>query len=291
MTLTVFRRAIRVHQWSKNILVFIPLITSHQIFELSSFLKGVLAFFAFSFCASSVYIINDLIDREADRAHPRKCRRPFASGDLSVKMGFVLIGVFFTMAVVVASMVDLQFLEILVFYFIMTTLYSLYLKKIAMLDVIVLAGLYTLRLLGGTTSVGIDPSPWLLAFSMFFFLSLAFMKRFSEIMMLQLKSGETRVGRGYMGKDLGIVADLGGSSAYISVMVLALYMQSDEVISIYSHPFRLWFICPIILYWISRMWLKVRRGLIDDDPLVYALRDRVSFALGLIVLSLIVYAT
>jgi len=240
-----------------------------------------LAFFAFSFCASGLYIFNDLLDLPAVRRHPNKKSRPFASGAFSIKTGLwlqpLLLGSAFTISLLTLPKL---FSILLVGYAITTIFYSTYLKKVAILDVLILAGFYTLRIIAGGAAVGVPISAWLLAFSVFFFLSLAFGKRYAE---LQLRKDDKFQGierRAYLGADKEIVGTMGTISGYMAVLVLALYINSKEVFSIYQNPNYLWFICPLLLYWISRTWLLAHRGSLDDDPLIVALRDPNSYVLG-----------
>jgi len=269
----VYAKACRLHQWVKNVLVFAPLIAGHKL-GLEWFLPAIAAFFAFSFCASSVYILNDMLDLESDRQHPTKCNRPLASGRLPILNGLLLTPVLLIVAFAIALQLPLMFALTLAFYLLVTTAYSLLLKRVAMLDVIVLAALYTLRIIGGAFAADVELSFWLLAFSMFVFLSLAIIKRYTELLTMkqQHKTGKAR-GRGYEVDDLPLLAALGGAAGYLSVLVLALYLNSDAVRMIYEHTSRLWALCPVFLLWISRMWMTAHRGLMDDDPIVFALKD------------------
>jgi len=272
--LKVYIKAIRLHQWVKNVLVFAPLIAGHS-FNKDSILLGLAAFFAFGLCASSVYLVNDMLDLESDRAHPTKRNRPLASGKLPILNGLLLAPLLLVAAFVIAVQLPVWFVATLAFYLFMTTAYSFSLKRVAMLDVVLLAGLYTLRIIGGAFAADIVPSFWLLAFSMFVFLSLAIIKRYTELLTMkqQNKTGKAR-GRGYEVDDLSLLAALGGSAGYSSVLVLALYLNSDAVRVLYEHSSRLWVLCPLFLLWISRMWMTAHRGNMDDDPIVFALKDR-----------------
>ena len=274
-------KAARLHQWPKNVLLFVPLVTAHQIFNPQLVGQALLAFIAFGLCASSVYLTNDMLDLAADRQHHRKRFRPFASGALPLKVGFLATPLFLLAGLLTALLLPPTFLLLLTGYLVLTVSYSFYIKQVALLDVILLAALYTVRIVGGAAATGITVSPWLLAFSMFFFLSLAFVKRFSELSVLSLKGDEKARARGYIVGDLEQLASLGAASGYISVLVMALYISSDAVVELYSVPGALWLICPLMLYWISRVWLLARRGEMHDDPVVFALKDRVSYAVGL----------
>jgi len=275
---TLFR-AIRVHQWAKNALIFVPLIVSHNLTKPALVLNALLAFLAFSLSASSAYLLNDLIDLEADRHHPKKMHRPFASGDLSLKVGYVAIPCFFVSSLVIGLRFSFSFFLLLLLYFILATAYSLYFKQFALVDVILLAGLYTLRIYAGGTAISVVPSEWLLAFSMFIFLSLALLKRFSELKLMIQTNKDSAEGRGYGTSDLGYVANVGLICGCMAVLVMALYISSKEVTVLYDRPDLLWLICPMMLYWITRAWLLANRGKIHEDPLLFALRDRTSYVL------------
>ncbi len=271
-----YLRALRPHQWLKNLLVFAPMFAAHQL-TMSTFLHSLLAFVAFSLVASSTYIFNDLLDLPADRAHPRKRNRPFASGAVSVRHGTLMAPVLGLAGAGVASLSGLPLLALLVAYFTVTTLYSLWLKRIVALDICVLAILYTLRILAGSVASGIAASVWLLGFSTFFFFMLAGIKRQAELVD-GIASGTVRPhGRSYQVGDLAIVSNLAASSGMVSVLVLALYANSEPVQLLYRTPEVLWGICPVVLFWCSRISILTQRGQMHDDPLVFAARDPVSY--------------
>ena len=276
-------RALRLHQWLKNLLVFAPLLAAHRLLETTLLLQAVLAYLAFGLCASSVYLLNDLLDLPADRQHPRKRARPFAAGALSVLSGALaiptLLGIAFTLAL---TALPPLFSGVLLSYYILTLTYSIYLKQSAMLDVVVLAALYTLRIIAGAAATTIVPTFWLLAFSMFIFLSLALVKRYAELLAMQELGQSTARGRGYHIDDLQLLQTLGGSSGYMSVLVLALYINSTASQALYQHPEVIWLLCPLLLYWISRVWLKTHRGEMHDDPVIFAVQDRISQTLILV---------
>jgi 4-hydroxybenzoate polyprenyltransferase/phosphoserine phosphatase len=276
----VYLRALRPHQWVKNLLVFVPLAAAHKLGNPELLTKSALAFIAFGLCASSVYILNDLLDLPADRAHSRKRHRPFASGAASVKVGVVLIPSLLAAAVGIAAMLPAAFLPMIAAYYVSTLAYSLWLKGKLMIDVLVLAGLYTLRILAGAAAVAIAPSFWLMAFSMFLFLSLAMVKRYSELLDLRDAGVTTVKGRGYEVTDLATLQSLGAAAGYCAVLVLALYINSNDVRTNYPHPNRIWLLCPLLLYWISRMWQRAGRAQMHDDPIVFSLRDRISRWVG-----------
>jgi 4-hydroxybenzoate polyprenyltransferase len=288
--LTVYLRAMRPHQWIKNLLVFVSLAAAHELGNLALLGQAILAFVAFSLCASSVYLLNDLLDLPADRAHMRKRSRPFASGAASVKVGVVLIPCLLVAAVGIATILPTTFLAALLAYYLSTVAYSLWLKGKVLVDVLVLAGLYTLRILAGAAAVAIAPSFWLLAFSMFLFLSLAMVKRYSELLDLMSAGKNTAKGRGYEVTDLATVQSLGAAGGYCAVLVLALYINSDDVRIKYARPEVIWLLCPLLLYWISRMWQRAGRGQMDDDPIVFAIKDRVSRWVGGVFIAVVVVA-
>jgi 4-hydroxybenzoate polyprenyltransferase/phosphoserine phosphatase len=275
-----YLRAMRPHQWFKNLLVFVPLAAAHLLQNITLLQQSVLAFIAFSLCASSVYLLNDLLDLPADRAHPRKRLRPFAAGEASVKSGAMLIPLLIGAAIAIGLFLPPAFLGVLAFYYVTTLAYSLWLKAKVLVDVFVLAGLYTLRILAGAAAVAITPSFWLLALSMFLFLSLAMVKRYAELLSMRDVGRSAAKGRGYIVVDLTTVQSFGAASGYLAVMVLALYINSEEVRVQYRHPEAIWLLCPLILYWVSRMWQRAGRGEMHDDPLVFAIKDRISLWLA-----------
>ncbi len=281
--LTQWIKGARLHQWLKNVLIFIPLVTAHAWNDPEKLALCLLAFLSFGLCASSVYLLNDLLDLAADRRHPRKCRRPFAAGTLPIQHGAAAIPLLLLAAFALSLWINPPwFAACLASYYLLTLLYSLRLKRVLMLDAIVLAGLYTLRIIAGATAAQVTLSFWLLAFSMFLFLSLALVKRYTELHTL-LQRGELNAqGRGYRVDDLAILQSLGGSAGYLAVLVLALYINSPEVQKLYRQPMLIGFLCPVLLYWISRVWLFAHRGLMPDDPVIFALTDKVSRGLVLI---------
>ncbi len=287
--LKAFRRAARVHQWAKNVLIFVPMLLAHAL-NTRTFLEAVAAFLCFSLCASSTYIVNDLLDIEADRRHPRKRRRPFASGDLQGKTGVLLSGGLLLFSFVFAAILSEKFLVYLLLYLVSTLSYSLYLKRVVLVDVVLLSGLYTLRLLAGAAATGIPISPWLAGFSIFLFLSLAMVKRFSELQNLRAAGQVPSNGRGYLLSDTEQLRAFGTSSAYASVVVFSLYISGRDVTGLYAHPQRMWLITPIMILWISRVWLLASRGELDEDPVIFALTDRMSMLLGLAAVCAILLA-
>jgi 4-hydroxybenzoate polyprenyltransferase len=290
--LRAFVKAMRVHQWAKNILLFVPLIASHQILSGQGLLAALIAFVSFSLCASGVYIVNDCLDLEADRHHPTKKRRPFASGDLSIPTGLVLSVGCLAASFALAVLLPLAYFFVLALYFVLTSSYSLYLKRFVLVDVIVLAQLYTVRVYAGGAATGIVPSHWLLTFSLFMFLSLALMKRFTEIKFKLVKQDEDIGirGRGYRTTDAEHIASIGSSSGLIGVLVLALYISGKEVLELYSRPEVLWVVCPVMLYWITRAWMLTYRNNMDDDPVVFAMRDSKSYIVAALIGLILILA-
>jgi 4-hydroxybenzoate polyprenyltransferase len=270
-----FMKALRLHQWLKNLLVFVPLVMAHRLLELDLLVKALLSFLAFGLCASSVYLLNDLVDLPADRHHPRKRQRPFAAGELPLLWGLISIPLLLGLSLLVGFFLPLPFLGMLAIYYVLTLAYTFYLKRVALLDVIVLAGLYTLRLMAGSASVMIWPSAWLLAFSMNLFLSLALVKRYAELVTMGAETGMIQV-RGYQIIDKELLASFGAGSGYVAVLVLALYISSGVAEVHYTRHQLIWLLCPLVHYWISYVWLIAHRGRMHDDPLVFTARDWVS---------------
>lgn len=285
-------KALRLHQWLKNLLLFVPLVISHRIGDPWLMRDAFIGFLAFCLCASAVYLFNDLLDLPADRQHPVKRTRPFAAGDLSLMTGVVAPPVLLVVAAGLALFLPTVFIGLLGIYVLTAFLYSLKLKTIPLIDVLVLSGLYTLRLFAGGEAAGIPISFWLLAFSMFIFFSLAIIKRYSELAPLTEGKGAQKIaGRGYQVTDLETLRVFGTCSGYLSVLVLALYIHSDQVNTLYRYPYVLWALCPLILYWISRAWLLAGRGEMNEDPLLFALRDRHSLLVGLLAMVFVLLAT
>ena len=276
-----YAAALRVHQWVKNALLFVPLLASHRLFEPGALVRVAAGFLAFSLCASSVYILNDLLDLGADRRHPRKRLRPFAAGHLPISHGLVAATVIGGAGLGIAGALSSGFLAILLGYLAMSLAYSLRLKRYALVDVLLLGALFTTRVIAGGVVIDAFPSFWLLAFCIFLFTSLALVKRCSELVTLG-KQGVTVVpGRDYRIADAAPLTAMGIASGYVAVLVVALYINSTAVMALYTRPEALWFLCPVLLYWVSRLWLKTARGEMHDDPLVFAVTDRVSQLLAL----------
>lgn len=267
-------RALRVHQWLKNLLIFVPLLTAFSFFNPASLLAALLAFVAFSFAASATYLVNDLWDLDSDRMHPRKRERPFASGRLGIPAGLVAAAALLGSALLLAASVSVAFVLILTGYLVVTSAYSWRLKQYVLIDVLVLSLLYTLRILAGAVAIGVTTSPWLLAFSVFVFLSLALIKRCSELISLQQRGQAVTRGRDYRVSDLQVLAPLGVSAALGAIVIFGLYISSPEVQAHYASPLLLWLAALGMIYWLGRLWIKTQRGEMHDDPLVFALRDR-----------------
>ncbi|WP_417249311.1 UbiA family prenyltransferase [Celeribacter sp.] len=277
-------KALRPHQWMKNILVFIPMLLAHNI-TFGTVLTGLLAFVVFSLVASSVYVLNDLLDLDADRNHARKCKRPFAAGDLPLSWGTGMATGLLAAGALLALLLGPVFFFVMACYYAATTAYSFYFKRRAVVDVAALAGLYTLRVIAGGVAIGVPLSPWLLAFSMFFFFALAAVKRQAELVD-NLAAGKVKpTGRGYRNEDVAIMSQMAIGSGYVSILLLALYMNSPAVIELYSNPQILWGICVVLLYWISRIVLLAHRGEMHDDPIIFAVRDHISRVCGLMVVG------
>lgn len=267
-------KALRVYQWLKNLLVLVPLLTAHRFLDPASLVDAGIAFLAFGLCASGVYLLNDLLDLTPDRMHPRKRRRPFAAGTLPLLHGLLVAPLITLVGFALALFCSVEFAVVLLCYYVMTLSYSLQLKRIVMIDVVLLAALYTVRIIGGTVAIGSELSFWLLAFSMFVFLSLAMLKRYTELASALANGKDLALGRGYSVADLPLVQSLGAAAGYIGVLVFALYINSPESLELYRHPKVLWLLCPMLLYWISRMWIVAHRGNMHDDPIVFAATDR-----------------
>jgi 4-hydroxybenzoate polyprenyltransferase len=288
--LATFFRAIRIHQWAKNVLIFLPVLLSHQI-SWTTLAPAIAAFFCFSFIASANYIVNDLLDIESDRRHLKKRFRPFAAGELSISAGFGIATLLLAATIALLPRLPFNFTLWLAVYIVATSAYSFRLKQVPLVDVLVLAGLYTLRMQAGGAATGTLISPWLSAFAVFLFLSLAMVKRFSELANLREQGASSSHGRGYLVGDLEQIRSFGTSSAYAAVVVFALYISRPDVDNLYHHSARLWLIVPLMLYWLHRVWLLASRGDLDEDPVIFAIRDRISLSLGLSTAIIAVLAT
>lgn len=289
-TLKLIIKEIRVYQWVKNFLLFIPALMAHKT-NLDIYTTLSISFIAFSLLASSVYVLNDLLDLEADRQHPRKKNRPFASGNLSLLYGFILLPILIVISFGLSiSYLPFEFTLTLLIYYIITNLYSFKLKKLELLDIITLASLYTIRIISGGFAVDVPISPWLLAFSMFMFLSLALLKRYTELLTMLKENKLTASGRGYHVEDIDIIRSFGTASAYISILVYALYAYSEQVQVLYNKPIIMWVVAVLLLYWITRIWFLAHRGKMTDDPIVFTGKDYVSWIIGILVGIMVLWA-
>jgi 4-hydroxybenzoate polyprenyltransferase len=278
-------RALRPHQWVKNLLLFVPLLLAHTVTDLDRIVATVLAFAGFCACSSGTYVLNDLLDLDADRVHPRKRHRPLAAGTLSIPAGIAASAVLLLLgvggpAVLVGPMVA----GMLTAYVALTLLYSAVLKRLVFVDVLVLAGLFAHRVLTGAVAAQVVISPWLLVFSLFFFLSLATVKRYAELLAARSRSLRQLSRRGYEVGDIELVQSIGLASGYMAVLVIGLYVSSEDVRRLYARPQLLWLICPLLLYWITRIWFLARRGRVSEDPVLFAATDPVSYGVGALVL-------
>lgn len=273
---TALLKVLRPHQWVKNALVLVALVAAHRSDDPTAVIAALLAFVAFSCCASSAYVLNDLLDIDVDRQHPRKRDRPFASGALPVASGLLLVPLLVTLAVLPCLLLPPSFGVILACYLVLTNAYSITLKRRAPADVFALAVLYTIRIVAGAAAIGVPLSLWLLAFSMFLFLSLAMLKRHSELLDMADRGKDCAAGRGYWAGDTPVLVSMGTASGYCAVLVLSLYVGQAHVAAMYRTPVLLWLICPLLLFWISRFWLLAQRREMHDDPVVMAARDPIS---------------
>ena len=290
-------RMLRPHQWVKNVLLLLPLLLAHVLpwhgrAQADQWLAAIGGFVAFCLTASAIYVINDLKDLDADRLHASKRTRPFASGVLPTKLGPPMVIALLGGAAAVCLILPAPFAIALIAYVILGTAYSVWLKQRLLLDVFVLAGLYTLRLLAGGYAGSVEVSKWLLAFSIFFFVSLAFAKRYAELVMLADDGQNKAKGRNYTTGDLRLVESAGLASGYLAVLVMALYINdaSSAASKLYTAPLFLWLLCPLLMYWITRIWFVAGRRALDDDPILFAIRDRVSWCTLLVAIAIVIAA-
>ena len=281
--------AVRLHQWAKNLLIFVPLLLSHAVTS-ARLLTGLLAFVCFSLTASATYIVNDLLDIEADRRHTRKRLRPFASGDLPAFTGLCVVAVFLLLALSCGRLLPHEFYGWLLLYLATTLAYSSYLKRVVLVDVLVLSGLYTLRLLAGGAATHTQISHWLAGFSIFLFLSLAFVKRFAELENLRTSGLRPANGRGYLVADIQQLRTFGTASAFAAVVVFANYISGRDVVALYREPKLLWLMMPLMILWLCRVWLLASRGELNEDPVIFATTDKMSLLIGLAVLVIAMLA-
>lgn len=288
--LRALSETIRPHHWLKNILLFVPLAASHEFGDAGLFLQAILAFIAFSLCASTVYVVNDLLDLPSDRHHPHKKDRPLAAGRLPVQHAVGLVPLLLIGAASTGLLLPPPFLAVMALYVLLMTAYSQRLKDIVILDVLILSAGYTLRVLGGAVAIDVVVSSWLLTFSVFMFFSLALTKRYSELVLMRSVEGARAHARAYVLKDSELIAALGVASGHVAVLVLALYISSATARALYRHYELIWIVCALLLYWISYLWLMAHRGRMQDDPLVFAIRNRVSLVLIILMSGILLIA-
>ena len=284
-------KQLRLHQWSKNLLIFVPLLAAHRTDDIALLLTGLGAFVLFGLCASSVYLLNDLFDLEDDRRHSGKRHRPLACGAVPIKSALLVLPLLLLTSFACAALfLPLRFTLMLLAYYGLTLAYTLLLKRFMTIDVIVLAMLYTSRIIAGVFAFALSPTFWMLAFSMFLFLSLALIKRYAELYDARAGGkGDVALGRGYRSSDLEIISSLGAASGYLAVLVLAFYIQEQSTLALYRHPEVIWLACPILLYWVTRIWMIAHRGRMHDDPVAFALKDGVSIV-AVVLFALVFWA-
>lgn len=296
-SLRVWLKAIRIQQWVKNALLFIPIMTAHVIFDVRAIAAAAIAFLCFGLCASATYLVNDLFDLQADRAHAKKKHRPLAAGKIDPRAAVAVAVTMFALGLIIATVLPMGFRFALGAYLVVTLLYSFSLKQIASLDVITLASLYTLRLIAGAFAIGVSLSFWLLAFSTFIFLSLAMVKRVAELIEMRKKEEEAGRslgfvrGRQYSTEDIWVLTALGSSSGYLAVLVLAFYIQAPEVALLYRTPEILWLLAPLMLVWTTRLWVVTARGYMNEDPISFSVKDPETWIAAAIAAAILFAAT
>jgi len=284
-------KELRLYQWAKNVLLFVPLYFAHQYGDLDLVFTVAMAFLSFSFAASSIYVLNDLVDLPSDRLHRSKRKRPLAAGALSIPEGVALSVTAFVVSMVLAvAFVNARFVLIVLGYVALTTAYSFSLKQRMIVDVLTLASLFTYRVMAGGVAVSIPISEWLLAFSIFFFTSLAFVKRYSELIQVKADGRIAIEGRNYVPADMPIIVGAGLSSGFLAVLVFALYINTPTIVEYYPRQEFLWGICLVLVYWIMRIWFLAARGQMHDDPVLFAVKDRISLVAGVVVVGLLLAA-
>jgi 4-hydroxybenzoate polyprenyltransferase len=291
VTVRDWLKQLRVHQWSKNVLLALPLILAHKVTTLPAVIACAIAVASFCFCASAVYIINDWIDLPHDRTHPTKSKRPLARGAILIRHSVgVAIGLLLSAILLPLAFLPTMFVWMLLGYIAVSIAYSLWLKRIVIVDVLLLAGFYVYRVLIGAVAIEVAVSFWLLAFSMFFFLALGIIKRYADLVQAAGANQTELAGRSYTTADIDFFRSMGLSCSCVAVLILALYLQSQDVTALYSRPEILWLVCPLALYWMMRIWLIASRGDMPDDPILFALRDRASYMVGALTALLILFA-
>lgn len=288
-------KAIRIHQWVKNLLVLVPLLLAHEVSDADKLFAVVIAFVAFCLLASGNYLINDLLDRENDRRHPHKCHRPIASGKIAPSQAVIVAIVMIVTATSMAVSVSWWLFAILGGYLALTIAYSLWLKRVVLVDVFVLSSLYTIRVVAGGIAASVMVSPWFLAFSIFIFLSLGLVKRYAELCEVSAETDsrqeEMNFGRGYTPRDLSVLGIQGIAAGYAAVVILSLYINDPASTLVYQYPEYLWGIVIIMLYWVSRIWLLTYRGQMHHDPITFAITDKQSLLAGLLCVLVVAFAS
>ncbi len=291
MSLKTVFKAMRPHHWTKNLLVFVPLITSHQLLVWPVLSSALLAFVSLCAFASAGYILNDYFDYDSDLVHPIKRERPFASGSLSIFSLILWVVALLIIGILVSVLINQTTMLVLLIYFCLSLLYTLVLKRYLFIDILSLSGFFTMRLIIGHEATGIVYSAWLFAFSMFFFLSLACLKRCSELQRLKQIGHSQVLGRGYFIGDLPMVTGFGVVSGYLSVLVFALYINSANVFMLYNRSYVLWLACPVLLYWISHIWILSHRGQVPEDSIEFMFKDKKNYVLLMILMLILAAAT
>lgn len=282
---------LRLHQWSKNALILLPALLAHRVDDIALVLRVVASFVAFCFAASAVYTLNDLADSSSDALHPTKRQRPIPSGRLSRRGAYILLTVLVAAAGLIASTyTPVEVGQWLLVYGLLNVAYSYWLRGKVLVDVMLLGVFYTLRIWVGGAAAHVPLSPWLLAFSMFLFMGLAFLKRYTELADTVEREGRAVAGRGYHVGDASLVLVLGSTMGYLSVLVFVLYLNSVDVARLYPHAERLWLLAPLLIYWISHMWLVAHRGGMHDDPIVFMRKDAASYVVGILSASILSWA-
>ena len=279
-------KELRPHQWAKNVLLFVPLYFAHQYTNLDLVFRALMAFFSFSFAASSIYVLNDLVDLPADRLHRSKRNRPLAAGTIAIANGVLLSAAALIVSILLAILfVSPRFIWVVLGYVALTTAYSFFLKQKMIIDVLTLASLFTYRVMAGGVAVSVPLSEWLLAFSIFFFTSLAFVKRYSELIQAKADGRMSIKGRNYVPADMPIIVAAGLSSGLLAVLVFALYINTPAITGYYPRSQVLWGICLVLVYWIMRIWFLAARDKMHDDPVLFAVKDRISLFAGVLVVA------
>jgi 4-hydroxybenzoate polyprenyltransferase len=286
----ILNKLIRLPHWGKNLLIFVPLITAHELTNQASLLASALAFVSFSLAASSTYIINDIVDLDSDRQHSQKRNRPLASGSIQKSTALAIALIMFVTSIGIGYLLPMEFLQVLAFYVVTTLLYSIILKKLLVVDIVTLGILFSVRLYAGGSATNIEISFWLLLFSFFIFFSLAIIKRYSDLSLEVANKQDSLPGRAYRGGDMPPLLCIGIGSSVASILVLALYVNSPEIATMYNDPRYIWFICPLITYWVMRVWIKAHRDENLGDPVLFALKDRSSYIVLTLILILMYLA-